>query len=116
MRLLLDSCVWGGALQRLREAGYDVEWTGDWDVDPGDRKILRFAHDQGRILITLDKDFGEWAIVFGEPHSGIVRLVGLAAREQAEYCLAALDKYGEELSRGAIVTVDSRRTRIREPD
>ena len=80
MKLLLDTCVWGGALRRLREAGYEAEWTGEWDRDPGDREILQLAHEQNRVLVTLDKDFGERAIVFGEPHHGIVWLVGIAAR------------------------------------
>ena len=116
MKLLLDSCVWGGALRRLREAGHDAEWVGDWKRDPGDRQILEAAHEQQRILVTLDKDFGERAIVFGEPHSGIPRLVGIAAREQAGHCIAAVSKYGNELARGAIVTVESKRTRVRSPD
>jgi len=116
MKLLLDSCVWGGALHPLREAGHDAVWVGDWERDPGDRQILEAAHEQQRILVTLDKDFGERAVVFGEPHSGILRLVDIAAREQATYCLAAVGKYGDELTRGAIVTVEPKRTRVRAPD
>lgn len=103
-------------MEPLRKAAHDVEWTGDWERDPGDQEILRYANEHGRVLITLDKDFGEHAIVFGEPHSGIVRLVGIAAREQANYCLAVLKKYESELTEGAIVTVDSNRTRIRTAD
>ncbi len=72
MKLLLDTCVWGGAVQRLREWGHDVVWSGDWDTDPGDQEILRIAHQEGRVLITLDKDFGELAIVFRYPHAGIL--------------------------------------------
>jgi hypothetical protein len=41
MKLLLDSCIWGGALSVLRYAGFDVEWSGEWPVDPGDEEILR---------------------------------------------------------------------------
>lgn len=116
MRLLLDTCVWGGALQALQTAGHDVVWTGGWAQDPGDRQILKLAQRESRVLVTLDKDFGELAIVFGEPHCGIIRLVGISAREQATYCLAVLDKYGQELAQGALVTVDSSRTRIRSPE
>lgn len=116
MKLLLDSCVWGGALQELRKEGHDVTWTGEWDKDPGDREILKFAYEENRILVTLDKDFGEHAIVYGEPHRGIIRLVGIAARQQAEFCARILSKYGKDLSSGAIVTADSRRTRIRSPE
>ena len=70
MKLLLDTCVWGGVLQALREEGHDVVWTGEWDVDPGDQEILHQAYEQERILVTLDKDFGERAIVFWRTPSG----------------------------------------------
>lgn len=116
MKLLLDTCVWGGAVQALLGRGHDVVWTGEWEADPGDQEILRQAHVQDRVLVTLDKDFGERAVVFGEPHSGIIRLVGIAAREQAGYCLKALELYSADLSRGAIVTAERNRTRIRVPE
>jgi len=41
---------------------------------PTDQDILQAACRDSRILITLDKDFGELAVAFGRPHSGIVRL------------------------------------------
>jgi hypothetical protein len=40
------------------------------------------AHSEGRILVTLDKDFGELIIVHRMPHSGILRVVDIAARKQ----------------------------------
>ena len=72
MKLLLDTCVWGGAVAELRNAGHDVVWSGDWEKDPGDEAILEIAHDEGRVLVTLDKDFGELALVLRRPHSGIL--------------------------------------------
>ena len=74
MKILLDTCVWGGARTNLEVAGHDVIWAGDWPEDPGDEEILARAHKEGRILVTLDKDFGEIAIVHKTKHSGIVRL------------------------------------------
>ena len=58
MKLLLDTCVWGGAKKTLESSGHDVVWTGDWPEDPGDEEILATANSEGRILVTLDKDFG----------------------------------------------------------
>ena len=62
MRVPLDACVWGGALEELKSAGHDVLWTGDWEQDPGDEEILAKAHNERRVLVTLDKDFGELAV------------------------------------------------------
>ena len=116
MKLLLDTCVWGGAVMELRTAGHDVVWSGDWEDDPGDEAILAAAHRQGRILVTLDKDFGELAIVVQQPHGGIIRLVDFPARRQAKMCLRVLDAHGSALRSGAIVTAQRGRLRIREPD
>lgn len=113
MKLILDSCVWGGALQELLAAGHDTVWTGHWQKDPGDAEIIKIACNEKRILVTLDKDFGELAIAKGEPHSGIVRLVEFSAKLQAAACLRVLELHGDELASGAIVTAEPGRLRIR---
>jgi len=113
LRLLLDACVWGGAREELKGAGYDVVWAGEWDEDPGDEEILARAHEAERVLVTLDKDFGELAVVRGVPHSGIVRLVGFSARAQASTCIQILDRYRKGLAAGGIVTVQPGRVRLR---
>jgi len=108
--------VWGGVQTELVAAGYDVVWTGDWSEDPGDEEILATAYSESRILITLDKDFAELAIVRGTAHCGILRLVNLTTRQQATVCLRVLELYGNELASGAIVTAELGRVRIRPPD
>ncbi len=65
MKILLDSCVWGKARGDLESAGHDVVWVGDWPEDPGDEEILAHACSERRILVTLDKDFGELAVFHG---------------------------------------------------
>lgn len=116
MKLLLDTCVWGGVRAELVAVGYDVIWTGDWVEDPGDEEILAAAYSQGRILVTLDKDFGELAIVLRTPHCGILRLVNLTTKQQSVVCLRVLALYGDELASGAIVTAELGRVRIRPPE
>ena len=113
MRILLDTCVWGGACKDLRAAGHDVIWAGEWLQDPGDDEILERAHLEERVLVTLDKDFGELAIVHRIPHSGIIRLVNLGARQQATACLRVINLHEEELNSAAIITVEPGRLRIR---
>src|SRR5262245_55647754 len=105
-KLLLDSCVWGGGKSELQGLGYDVVWTGDWTEDPGDEEILEQALQQGRILVTLDKDFGELAIVRGQAHAGILRLVNVPSRQQAGVCHRIVSSHGAELAAGAIITAE----------
>ena len=116
MKLLLDTCVWGSASERLRSQGHDVVWAGEWPEDPGDEEILERAYTEGRILVTLDKDFGELAVVYGHPHAGIIRLVDFKSTDQAAVCLKVLSLYAEQLQRGAIVTAEPGRLRIRDTE
>jgi predicted nuclease of predicted toxin-antitoxin system len=71
---ILDTCVWSGAVKTLEASGHNVVWAGQWSEDPGDEEILAIAHNEDRILVTLDKDFGEMAIVQRKSHSGSERI------------------------------------------
>lgn len=116
MRLLLDTCVWGGAKDRIAVAGHDCDWVGDWPADPGDEEILARALAEERILVTLDKDFGELAVLRNHPHCGILRLVGLGAREQVDVCLHVLTVYRDDLAAGSLITATRERVRVRPPE
>ena len=116
MKILLDSCIWGKARLVLEAAGHSVEWTGDWERDPGDEEILQAAFRSGSVLVTQDKDFGELAIIKQQKHSGILRLVDFSALQQGPAIAAAMARYGQELMAGAIVTVDPTRVRVRPPE
>lgn len=113
MNILIDACVAGSAVVTLRDAGHTVESVADWPTDPGDAVILEHATVHDQVVVTLDKDFGELAIVRQIPHSGIVRLVNCAASQQGERAVRVLARYADELQRGAIVTAEPGRTRVR---
>jgi predicted nuclease of predicted toxin-antitoxin system len=113
VKVLLDTCVWGKAAEALSAAGHDVVWAGAWPRDPGDDEILAVVSAEGRVLVTLDKDFGELAIVEQRKHSGIIRLTGFSARAQAGACLLVLEMHGDELRAGGIVTAEPGRLRVR---
>ena len=69
--------MWPRTAEALQAAGHDVVWVGDWPRDPGDRSILEAAYNDGRILVTLDKDFGDelaaGAIITADPNRIRVR-------------------------------------------
>lgn len=113
MKLLVDSCVSKGAVDELSAAGHDAIWVGAGPQDPGDQEILASAYSQGRVLLTLDKDFRELAVGRRSPHSGIIRLVGFRAVDQGAATLAVLSRYAAELISGALITVEPGRARIR---
>ena len=112
-RILLDTCVWGGAVQPLSEKGHDVIWSGSWNSDPGDEEILKFAYQSSRVLVTLDKDFGELAILKGLPHYGLIRLSGFRVSLISSVVDHLVGRFAVDLEAGALITVDPRRIRIR---
>lgn len=115
MKLLLDACVWGKAASELIAAGHDALWAGDWNEDPSDDDILSRAHSEARVVVTLDKDFGTLAVFHNVPHTGILRLVDVPARDQAKLCLTVIARHAAELAAGAIITAGRGRLRIRPP-
>lgn len=114
MKVLLDACLSPQAKSELEAAGHDALWAGDWSEDPGDAAILARANQEGRVLVTLDKDFGELGVLHNAPHRGIVRLVNFRSHQQGRACAEILAHYADDLGRAAIITAEPGRIRIRE--
>lgn len=108
--------MWGPTRSALIALGHDAQWVGDLPADPGDIAVLARAHEQNRILVTMDKDFGELAVLHKHPHRGIVRLMQLLPHQQAQAAHEAIIAHADQLSQGAIVTVERDRLRIRMPE
>ena len=60
MRWLADECVDAALVRRLRTAGHDVIYAAEVASGATDAQILRRANDEDRLLLTEDKDFGEF--------------------------------------------------------
>jgi predicted nuclease of predicted toxin-antitoxin system len=113
VKVLVDNCVAASASAQLVSLGHEVVSVADMPADPGDQSLLDLASNEGRVLVTLDKDFGELAVLHRARHAGIVRLVGISAKMHGTAAHQAMQRYGEELSKGAIVTVTPGRVRVR---
>lgn len=112
MRFLLDRCAGRTLADWLRSLGHDVVESRSLGPDPGDKELLRMAVKEGRILVTIDTDFGQ--LVFGEQisHSGIVRLPDVPARRRLSLMHEVLRKHPQDLAAGAVITVRGERIRI----
>lgn len=113
MKLLIDSCLPRSLANVLTAEGHDTVWSGDWEHDPGDRRILELALAEQRVLITLDKDFGRLAVMAHQAHAGIVRIRKTRPPQFGEVASKALILHGEDLQAGAIVVASPHRIRVR---
>ena len=60
MKFLADLCAGRRLAAWLRSQGHDIVESRDRGLDPGDRVLLAWADAEGRILVTMDKDFGSF--------------------------------------------------------
>lgn len=114
MRFLVDSCVSKAVCDDLRNAGHDVQWVPhEFEGDPGDEAIIDAALENDRVLITGDKDFGEWVFLRGKRQPPLIRLAAMSPVNQVLVVRQVLETHGSDLSRAAMITATTTRIRIR---
>jgi len=74
MRLLIDVNVGRLVEGWLREYGYDIVAVRDIDPSMADSDILAMATQDERIVVTMDKDFGELVYRSSQAHAGVLLL------------------------------------------
>ena len=106
MKLLANENIPLGTVQRLRALGYDVLAITELAAGSTDLVVLSLAHEQQRILITFDRDYGELVYVRRLPCPACIiylRFIPANAQEPAERIAALLEKGGELLQEGFVV-------------
>jgi predicted nuclease of predicted toxin-antitoxin system len=114
MKFLLDVCASSRSLRALLvNLGHDVRLVGEDDPSFSDEKVLSLAHQEGRLVITQDKDFGELVFVQHRPHAGIIRFLDMPVAEQVVAMQEVLSGYRPDLESGAMIVVTRGRIRVR---
>jgi predicted nuclease of predicted toxin-antitoxin system len=115
VRFLIDRCAGRRLAEWLRSQGHDVVESRELGPDPGDRALLERAAAAGRILVTIDTDFGELVYVEEAPHAGLVRLPDVPAERRITLMAEVLARHRQALETQAIITIRSGRIRISRP-
>ncbi|KKM12588.1 hypothetical protein SY88_02760 [Clostridiales bacterium PH28_bin88] len=115
MKFLVDVCAGGRLSAWLATAGHDVQEVRNRDRCMPDEQVMEWAVKEKRIIITADKDFGELSVARGQRHFGIIRLpdVPFALRTYLLGKVLERQVYISYLEEGSIITVSSRRIRVR---
>lgn len=114
MNFLADESVDQGIVIRLRTVGHSVLAVSEMEPGLTDDAVLAAANEQGALLLTADKDFGELVFRQGRLSSGVVliRLAGLTLESKCAAVTNAVNEHGEELS-GAFTVLSPGIVRIR---
>ena len=115
MRFLVDRCAGHRLAEWLRSQGHDVLESRELGPDPGDRALLERAAAEGRILVTIDTDFGALVYVEEVPHAGLVRLPDVPAERRIALMAEVFERHQHALETQAIITIRSGRIRISRP-
>lgn len=115
MPLLADENVPVPSIRLLRTAGYAVEAMIELAPGTPDPEVLSHARQNGQILITFDRDFGELVYHRGNPApAGIVYLrLSPADPEEAGRVLLNVFALAELQLEGRFTVVDTDRIRQR---
>jgi predicted nuclease of predicted toxin-antitoxin system len=115
MQFIADQDVYGVTIQFLTDLGHDLVTAAQLGMARAkDFQLLRTAHDQGRIFVTRDRDFG--ALVFVQASGpGVIYLRILPSTQHAVHTELArvLMLYTEQQLQSSFVVVEPGRHRIR---
>ncbi|MBF2007958.1 MAG: DUF5615 family PIN-like protein [Chlorogloeopsis fritschii C42_A2020_084] len=117
MKFLADMGISPRTVNWLKAAGYDVVHLVDEGLErlPDDEILLK-ARLEGRILLTVDLDFGYLLAVSGAtlPSVIIFRLGNERYEIINERLVEVLNRFERDLIAGAIISVSDRDFRVRQ--
>jgi predicted nuclease of predicted toxin-antitoxin system len=117
MRFLLDQDVYAATARFLSGLGHEVILAAQIGLSQADDSdLLRTAHDQSRIFVTRDRDFGRLVFV-DDLGAGVLYLRVLPSTQYAvhEELERVLKSYSEDELMTAFVVIEAGRHRIRRP-
>ena len=115
MKLLLDQDVYEAPRQALEAEGHDVLAAHRAGLSRApDSRLLGAAHEDRRLLVTRDRDYGRLVFV-DEAYPGILylRMTPATLEWVHRELVEVLERYGEEDLRRSFVVVEPSRHRIR---
>jgi len=118
MRFLIDQDVYATTVRFLSQLGHDVVTVGQLGLAQAqDVELLQLAHDQSRLFITRDRDFGNLVFVQGSD-AGVIYLRILPSLQNPVHAELerVLRTYSEEELRRCFVVIEPGRHRIRKPE
>lgn len=116
MKLLVDMNLSPRWVGLLADAGIDAQhWSTLGAGNAPDSEIMAYAKANDCVVLTHDLDFGAiLAATLGSKPSVVqIRAEDVSPETIGRYVIAAARQMAPELAQGALLTVDTNRTRLR---
>ena len=116
MKILIDMNLSPNWAKVLNEAGIDaMHWSQLGPANTPDPAIMAYAAANGFVILTNDLDFGIALAIANKEKPSVVQIRGedLRPASIANQVVPALRQMQTELEDGALLTIDSKRTRLR---
>jgi len=113
--IVADENISNSIISNLRSAGYQVISIRADYRGLEDSEIIKIAADKNSVVLTEDRDFGEWVFSHKVQNSGIIylRYEYTDRKKIIEMLLSVMEKYSDSLyNKFTVITPD--RIRIRE--
>ena len=116
MKFLLDMNLSPDWIEEFTNRGFDaVHWSSTGAANATDVSIMAFARENGYIVFTHDLDFGAMITATGASLPSViqVRIQDVSPQSLSERFFKIVEQYGDQLEKGALIVVDSRKSRVR---
>lgn len=116
MRFLIDMNLSPGWVAFLQKAGYEAaHWSTVGAADASDRTLMQWAAAHDHVVVTNDLDFSAILAATQRQKPSVIQIRAdlLTPTAIGAAVLRAVEQTREELTAGALVSIDPDRARVR---
>ncbi|MGD9922588.1 MAG: DUF5615 family PIN-like protein [Pseudorhodoplanes sp.] len=116
MKILVDMNLSPGWVNYLAASGFEaVHWSAIGRGNESDAELMRWAAEHEHVVLTADLDFSAILAATQRQHPSVIQIRAdvLTPAAIGERVIAALRQARDELERGAILSIDAERARLR---
>ena len=116
MKILIDMNLSPEWVDLLRESGFQaIHWSSIGKPSASDSEIMAWAAANAHIVFTHDLDFGTALALAGASGPSVfqVRIQDVLPKATGGMVVGLLKRFAAELEKGAIVTAEPNRLRVR---
>lgn len=112
LRILANENFPGDAVEALAGRGHDIAWVRMQSPGASDDDVISLAQQEGRLLVTFDKDFGELVFARGARASRGVVLFRISGKPDFLVNLIVASLESRDDWAGSFAVIEPHRIRI----